>query len=87
MLVGIPDSDGLVQIGWNLHPDSHGHGYAAEAARALLDHGLAVGVGEIRALTHLDNWPSIRVAERVGMRDLGTTDLWYDSPSRVFIVP
>nr|WP_264674624.1 GNAT family N-acetyltransferase [Nocardioides lijunqiniae] len=23
MLVGIPDSDGLVQIGWNLHPDSH----------------------------------------------------------------
>jgi RimJ/RimL family protein N-acetyltransferase len=87
MLVGIPGSDGLVQIGWNLHPDSHGQGYAAEAARAVLDHGLAAGLGEIRALMHLDNEPSIRVAQRLGMRDLRTTELWYDSPSRLFIVP
>jgi RimJ/RimL family protein N-acetyltransferase len=68
-------------------PDSHGHGYAAEAARAVLDHGLTSGLGEIHALTHLDNEPSVRVAQRLGMRDLGTTELWYDSPSRLFIVP
>ena len=35
-LVPIPNSDGLIQIGWTLHPDAHGHGYASEAARVDL---------------------------------------------------
>lgn len=86
-LVPIPNSGGLVQIGWTLHPDAHGHGYASEAARAVLAHGLASGLSEIRALMIPDNEPSIRVAERLGMRDLGLTDLWYDGPSRVFVAP
>ncbi len=86
-LVPIPTSGGLVQIGWTLHPDAHGHGYATEAARAVLDHGLASGLTEVRALMIPDNEPSMKVAQRLGMRDLGLTDLWYDGPSRVFIAP
>ncbi len=86
-LVPIPGSDGLVQVGWTLHPDVHGHGYAVEAARAALDRGLAQGVPEIRALTHVDNTASVKVAQRLGMRDLGTTDQWYASPSRLFVAP
>ena len=76
-----------MQIGWHLHPDSHGMGYAAEAARAVLAHGHASGLAEIRALMHLDNYPSIAVARRIGMRYVGVTDDWYDSPSEVFISP
>lgn len=86
-LVPIPKSGGLVQIGWTLHPDAHGRGYATEAARVVLAHGLASGLTQVRALMVLDNEPSALVARRLGMRDVGTTDLWYDSPSRVFLAP
>jgi RimJ/RimL family protein N-acetyltransferase len=86
MLVGIPKSDGLVQIGWYLHPDSTGHGYVTEAAKAVLTYGLDHGLDEIRALTHTDNEPSKAVALRVGMTQLDDTDQWYDDPSSVFLV-
>ena len=34
---------GEVEIGWHLHPDSHGHGYATEAAELLLARGFEAG--------------------------------------------
>jgi len=36
LLASVPNSDGLVQIGWHLHPDSTGRGYVTEAAPVLL---------------------------------------------------
>jgi RimJ/RimL family protein N-acetyltransferase len=88
LLAEIPTSDGLVQIGWHLHPDAWGHGYAAEAARAVLEHGLGtLQLSEIRALTHLDNHASMAVARRIGMRHLGVTHDWYEGPSEVFLAP
>jgi RimJ/RimL family protein N-acetyltransferase len=92
MLVDIPHSeqpDGtkLVQIGWYAHPDALGHGYVTEAARAVLEYGLASGLDEIRALTHTDNHPSMRVCDRLGMTYLGVTEDWYDdAPSSHYIV-
>ncbi len=86
MLVPIPHSEGLVQIGWHLHPETQGLGYATEAARAVLAHGLDSGIAEIRALTHVPNHRSRAVAERLGMTDLGVTDQWYDEPSQLFLV-
>ena len=50
-----------------------GNGYAIEAARALL--GYAFGrheVALVRAVTDTRNAPSIAVAERLGMRLVGT---------------
>src|SRR5438132_1201310 len=48
LLVTLPDADdGEVEIGWHLHPDSWGHGYATEGARAVLAHGFAAGLPEI----------------------------------------
>lgn len=86
MLVPVPKSDGLVQVGWYAHPDSTGHGYVTEAARAALDHGLAGGLTEIKALTHTDNYPSMAVCDRLGMTYLGVTDDWYDEPSSHYLV-
>jgi RimJ/RimL family protein N-acetyltransferase len=85
LLLTLPEAEhGEVEIGWHLHPDSWGHGYASEAAGAVLAHGLAAGLPEIYALTHLDNYPSQAVARRIGMTDLGVLEKWYPGPSQVF---
>lgn len=92
MLVPIPNSEqpdgsSLVQVGWYAHPDATGHGYVTEAARAVLEYGLASGLSEIRALTHTDNYPSMAVCDRLGMTYLGVTEDWYDdAPSSHYIV-
>lgn len=80
MLMPLEDDNGptdLIEVGWHLHPDWQGRGYATEAARALLDAAAAAGIEEVLALTDLGNEPSQRVALRLGMTDEGTTDRWY----------
>jgi RimJ/RimL family protein N-acetyltransferase len=79
LLLPLEDASGptdQVEIGWHLHPDHQGRGYATEAARAVLDAAAAAGIGEVLALTDLDNEPSQRVALRLGMTDEGTTRRW-----------
>lgn len=79
------DAPGDVEVAWHLHPDSWGHGYATEAAGALLTEGFAAGLPEIHALTHLDNDRSIAVCRRLGMEDLGERETeWYSGRWRVF---
>jgi RimJ/RimL family protein N-acetyltransferase len=77
----LPNSDGTpardIEVGWHLHPDSWGHGYATEAARAVIDRGFAAGLPEVFAVTHLDNTASQAVCRRLGMTPIGQTDRWY----------
>lgn len=78
-------TDGEVEIGWWLHPDEVGHGYATEAASAVLEHGFAAGLPEVFAIMWPDNAPSASVARRLGMTELGLVeDRWYPGPSRLF---
>jgi RimJ/RimL family protein N-acetyltransferase len=86
LLKPLPDSDGEIEIGWHLHPDRWGQGLASEAARALVARGFAdsLGLGEIWAVTHLDNHRSARVCRAIGMRLLGVTHRWYHEPSLMF---
>jgi RimJ/RimL family protein N-acetyltransferase len=58
------------EIGWTMHPDHTGRGYATEAARAVLD--LAFGtLGLHRVFAELDvrNDASIGMCRRLGMRE------------------
>jgi RimJ/RimL family protein N-acetyltransferase len=85
LLLTLPNAeDGEVEIGWHLHPDSWGQGYASEAARAVLAHGFGAGLPEILAVTHLGNHPSMAVCRRIGMGHLGVVEKWYDGPSELF---
>lgn len=69
-----------IEVGWYLHPDAVGNGYATEAARAVIDHGLTNGVRRIWALMWRTNSASAKVAKAAGMRDLGVlVDPWYGS--------
>jgi RimJ/RimL family protein N-acetyltransferase len=57
------------EIGWSLHPDAQGKGYATEAARELLRLGFEeLGLHRIIAECDPRNEASIRVMERLGMR-------------------
>jgi RimJ/RimL family protein N-acetyltransferase len=60
-----------VEVGWRLAPAYWGRGFAAEAARAALEHGFASGLAEIVSYTAKVNLRSRAVMERIGMRDAG----------------
>jgi RimJ/RimL family protein N-acetyltransferase len=77
-----------IQVGWHLHPDSTGRGYAREAAGAALAYGLDQGLDVVRALMFADNVPSAKVARALGMREVGVVeDRWYPGTSLVFVSP
>ena len=57
------------ELGWVLHPDHAGRGYATEAVRALLRVAFEdLGVCRVTANCFTDNVASWRLMERVGMR-------------------
>ena len=87
LLLPLTDADGpagLLEIGWHLHPRCQGHGLATEAAQAVLAAAAGAGIGEVLALTDLDNVRSQAVAARLGMQDEGTTDRWFGLTTRQF---
>jgi RimJ/RimL family protein N-acetyltransferase len=57
-----------VEIGWRLARDAWGHGYATEAARAVLGYGFGrLALAEILAITAAGNERSQAVMGRLGM--------------------
>jgi RimJ/RimL family protein N-acetyltransferase len=67
------------ELAYELLPRAHGHGYATEAARALLDAAFDTGRRRIWATIGSWNAPSLRVAEKLGFRlDHCTTDVDQD---------
>jgi RimJ/RimL family protein N-acetyltransferase len=79
LLVRLPDDEDMVEVGWHFHPDSWGHGYATEAAAAVLRKGFADGLAQIHAVVRPENEPSLNVCRRLGMTHLGQTSRWYDA--------
>jgi RimJ/RimL family protein N-acetyltransferase len=56
------------EIGYELAPNEWGHGYATEAARAILRFGFEeLGLHRVGAWTVADNTASARVLEKLGM--------------------
>jgi len=87
LLLPLTDDDGptgLVEVGWHLHPEFQGRGLATEAARAVLVLAAKTGMDEVLALTDLDNTPSQRVAERLGMTGEGVTERWFGETMRQY---
>lgn len=57
------------EIGWVLHPDHQGNGYATEAARALLRYGFeSLHAHRVIATCQPENPASYRVMEKIGMK-------------------
>lgn len=60
------------ELGWAIHRDNIGKGYASEAARALIRFGFSkLGANRICANCNADNLASERVMQKIGMTKEG----------------
>lgn len=80
-----------LEVGWRLSPDTWGHGFATEAARAATAWGFANrDVAEIVAITARGNYRSQAVMMRIGMvpepwRDFDHPKLADDHPLKAHV--
>jgi ribosomal-protein-alanine N-acetyltransferase len=62
------EGDTLLEVGYHLHRDHWGHGYATEAAKHCMRYAFEhLGVAKVVSFIRPENLPSRRVAERNGM--------------------
>jgi len=65
------------ELGWVLGREFWGKGYASEGARRALDYGFnEMGHDHVISLIHPENRASIKVAERLGEKIEGQTELF-----------
>jgi len=73
----LPGWEPDIEIGWRFARAVWGKGYATESAKALLRHGFeTVGLGRLVAVIQEPNIASVRVAEKIGMRQAGRRMAW-----------
>ena len=73
------------EIGWVFNSQSHGKGYATEAARAAIAWGDGhFGASQTACIIHPENLPSIHVAEKCGYRKLQLTT-YHGHPTLMFV--
>ena len=64
------------ELGWTIAPEYQGRGYATEAARMLLPYAFDVlDQPHVISLIHPDNSPSRKVAEKLGEKIEGDTEI------------
>lgn len=66
-LMPLSDDDSKYEIGYRILPDFQGKGYATEAAIAVRDYAVSVGITQFIAYIEKENKPSIRISEKIGM--------------------
>jgi RimJ/RimL family protein N-acetyltransferase len=75
-LLPLPPDDEF-EIGWQLRPDSWGHGYATEAGIALARWAFAQGIDQVIALVRPANTRATATARRIGMEWVGETEKYH----------
>jgi RimJ/RimL family protein N-acetyltransferase len=70
-----PDEE--FEIGWQLHPDAWGHGYATEAGLALAQWAFEQGIEQVIALVRPANRRATAMVRRLGMEWVGETEKYH----------
>ncbi|GIF75905.1 GNAT family N-acetyltransferase [Asanoa siamensis] len=84
VLLPLPPRGEDLEMGWQLHPDYWGHGYASEAGRAVARWAFDQGYDEIFAVARPNNTRAQATARRIGMEWVGETEKYYDLRLQVF---
>lgn len=77
VLLPLPPGQDDIEIGWQLHPDAWGHGYATEATRAVAEFAFSQSVSELFVVVRPGNTRAVATARRVGMTWVGETDKYW----------
>jgi RimJ/RimL family protein N-acetyltransferase len=72
----LPDDE--YEIGWQLHPDAWGHGYASETGRALARWAFDQGIEQVIAVVRPTNTRAEAVVRRIGMEWVGETEKYHN---------
>ncbi len=70
--IPLEEDETQYEMSYRLLPDFQGKGFATEAATALRDYAAGIGIHEFIAFVDPENKPSLRVAEKIGMKFLKT---------------
>jgi RimJ/RimL family protein N-acetyltransferase len=71
-----PDEE--FEMGWQLHPQAWGHGYATEAGLALARWAFGQGIEQVVALARPANTRAASTVRRLGMEWVGETEKYHD---------
>ena len=84
ILLPLPPGNEDLEIGWQLHPEVWGHGYASEATYALAQWAFSQGTDEIFAVVRPDNTRAAATVRRNGMEWVGETSKYFGLTMQVF---
>ncbi len=84
ILLPLPPGNEDLEIGWQLHPEAWGHGYASETTYALAQWGLSHDIDEIFAVVRPDNARAAATVRRNGMQWVGETSKYFGQTMQVF---
>jgi RimJ/RimL family protein N-acetyltransferase len=76
----VPNLDASAEIGYWIGRPWWGHGYATEAAAALVDHCfMGVGLARLTCCHFIDNPASARIIKKLGFRLIGPCSAWCEA--------
>jgi len=62
----------MADLVWFINGEFSGNGYTTEAVQSVVDYLIDEGFERIEAFAHEENYPSLRIMEKVGMQYEGT---------------
>lgn len=80
----LPPFEEDLELSWHLRPDAWGHGFAAEAGKALVRWAFTQQVDELFAVARPRNTRAIGMARKLGMEWVGETTKYYGLRLQVF---
>ncbi|MBP2479293.1 RimJ/RimL family protein N-acetyltransferase [Crossiella equi] len=84
ILLPLPPGNEDIEIGWQLHPDVWGQGYASEATHALARWAFRHDVDELFAVVRPGNTRAAGTVRGNGMHWVGETDKYFGLELQVF---
>ena len=71
-----PDEE--FEVGWQLHPDAWGNGYATETGLALARWAFEQGIEQVIAVVRPANTRAMATVRRIGMEWVGETEKYHN---------
>lgn len=84
ILLPLPPGREDLEIGWQLHPDTWGNGYATETTHALATWAFSQDADEIFAVVRPGNARAAATVRHNGMHWVGETTKYFDTDLQVF---